>query len=52
LTVNAYHELADAWLEHALVRFEELQDQSDEIDVEYSVRMAFQPPTHLSEESH
>jgi len=36
LTVNTYHELADAWLEHALARLEELQDQSDEIDVEYS----------------
>ncbi|KFH41467.1 Frataxin-like protein [Hapsidospora chrysogenum ATCC 11550] len=36
LSVNTYHELADAWLDHALARFEELQDQSDDIDVEYS----------------
>lgn len=45
LSVNTYHELADAWLDHALARFEELQDQSDDIDVEYSVRKPSQPPT-------
>lgn len=39
LTDNEYHDLADAWLENALVRFEDIQDQSDEVDVEFSVRI-------------
>lgn len=37
LTDNEYHELADTWLENALLKFEELQDQADAVDVEYSV---------------
>lgn len=37
LTDNEYHELADAWLENALMKFEDLQDQADAVDVEFSV---------------
>jgi frataxin len=32
-----YHELADLYLDKVLSRFEELQDQRDDVDIEYSV---------------
>ena len=34
-----YHELADEYLEMVLSKFEELQDEGEELDVEYQVRM-------------
>lgn len=37
MTDGEYHELADEYLENILVRFEELQDQTDAVDIEYSV---------------
>lgn len=37
LTDGEYHEVADVFLENALSKFEEIQDQSDEVDVEFSV---------------
>lgn len=37
LTESKYHELADVWLESALVKFEDLQDEGADVDVEYSV---------------
>jgi frataxin len=37
LTDSQYHEIADTYLDHALGIFEEIQDQKDELDVEYSV---------------
>jgi frataxin len=36
LSEAEYHELADAYLEKVLTRFEELQDERDDIDVEFS----------------
>lgn len=38
ITEKEYHELADEYLENVVNRFEELQDQREDIDVEYSVR--------------
>lgn len=38
LSDGQYHEIADNYLETALSKFEELQDQSDAVDVEYAVR--------------
>jgi frataxin len=40
ITEQEYHELADEYLENVVNRFEELQDQREDIDVEYSVRTA------------
>lgn len=37
LTDDQYHELADVYLEQALAKFEELQDEADELDVEFAV---------------
>jgi frataxin len=37
LTETEYHEVADQYLDHVLAKFEEIQDQADEIDVEFSV---------------
>ncbi|WZH46087.1 Regulatory protein [Fusarium acuminatum] len=36
ITEQEYHELADEYLENVVNRFEELQDQREDIDVEYS----------------
>ncbi len=41
LTDNQYHEIADIWLENALNKFEDIQDQAGEIDVEFSVCLSF-----------
>jgi frataxin len=38
LSDDLYHQLADQWLENALVKFEDLQDEGQDIDVEFSVR--------------
>lgn len=38
LSDSEYHDLADVWLENCLIRFEDLQDQGEDIDVEFSVR--------------
>jgi frataxin len=45
LTDGKYHELADHWLENALVRFEDLQDAGEDIDIEFSVRQGRSMPT-------
>lgn len=37
LSDGEYHEVADMFLESALSKFEEIQDQSDSVDVEFSV---------------
>ncbi|KAM0197029.1 hypothetical protein ACHAPA_002112 [Fusarium lateritium] len=36
ITEQEYHEVADEYLENVVNRFEELQDQREDIDVEYS----------------
>ncbi|KAF5021433.1 hypothetical protein F66182_6527 [Fusarium sp. NRRL 66182] len=36
ITEGEYHELADEYLDNVVGRFEELQDQRDDIDVEFS----------------
>ncbi|PHH86643.1 hypothetical protein CDD83_9940 [Cordyceps sp. RAO-2017] len=36
LAENEYHELADAYLETVLARFEQLQDNREDIDIEFS----------------
>lgn len=38
LSDSKYHELADAYLEAVLVKFEQLQDSREDVDIEYSVR--------------
>lgn len=38
LSDGEYHDLADAYLEGVLSRFEQLQDTREDIEVEYSVR--------------
>lgn len=37
LSDSEYHEVSDVWFENALSKFEEIQDVSDEVDVEFSV---------------
>lgn len=46
ITDNEYHELADTYLENALLKFEEIQDNNAAVDVEFSVHI----PPHLSPE--
>lgn len=41
ITDDEYHDLADAYLDKVLLRLEELQDEKDGIDVEYSVGFSF-----------
>ncbi|CAH0041231.1 unnamed protein product [Clonostachys solani] len=36
LDIDEYHRIADIWLDNALAKFEDLQDQGEEIDVEFS----------------
>ncbi|KAI9903206.1 hypothetical protein N3K66_002558 [Trichothecium roseum] len=36
ITENEYHELADTYLENALLKFEEIQDKNAAVDVEFS----------------
>ncbi|KAI6785386.1 uncharacterized protein J7T54_007028 [Emericellopsis cladophorae] len=36
LTEAEYHEVADHYLDRALAKFEEIQDQADELDVEFA----------------
>ena len=40
ITEQEYHEIADQYLDNVVGRFEELQDQREDIDVEFSVRKA------------
>jgi frataxin len=40
ITEQEYHEIADEYLDNVVSRFEELQDQREDIDVEFSVRIA------------
>lgn len=44
LSDSQYHELADAYLDIVLSKFEQLQDSREDIDIEYSVRIASCPP--------
>lgn len=37
VTESQYHELADIYLENLLSKFEDLQDEREDIDVEFSV---------------
>lgn len=37
LTAEQYHELADAYMDTLVERMEQLQEESDQVDVEYSV---------------
>jgi frataxin len=41
LTDAEYHALADDYLAAILSKFEELQDEREDVDVEYSVRLLF-----------
>lgn len=43
LTDGEYHELADEYLDNVVGKFEELQDEREDIDVEFSVRAALVP---------
>lgn len=38
ITVDQYHELADAYIDELVAELEEMQEKGDDIDVEYSVR--------------
>lgn len=40
ITEQEYHEIADEYLDNVVNRFEELQDQREDVDVEFSVRIA------------
>ena len=42
LSDSKYHELADAYLDAVLAKFEQLQDSREDVDIEYSVR---RPPS-------
>ena len=44
ITIERFHELADTYLEALIEKLEELQEETEEVDVEYSVR----PPSHIS----
>ena len=37
LSVSQYHILSDEWIEAALARLEELQDEREDVEVEYAV---------------
>lgn len=37
LSDGEYHEVADFFLENMLSKFEDIQDRTDEVDVEFSV---------------
>jgi frataxin len=37
LSDHQYHSLSDSWIDGALTKLEELQDQREDVDVEYSV---------------
>jgi frataxin len=38
LTVAEYNELADAYMDAVVEKMEQLQEERDDVDVEYSVR--------------
>ena len=38
ITIERFHELADTYLEALIEKLEELQEETEEVDVEYSVR--------------
>lgn len=39
ITEGEYHQLADEYLETILSKFEELQDEREDVDVEFAVRL-------------
>lgn len=39
ITEQEYHDLADEYLDNVVGKFEELQDQREDIDVDFSVRI-------------
>jgi frataxin len=42
ITEQEYHEIADEYLDNVVNRFEEIQDEREDIDVEFSVHTASQ----------
>lgn len=42
LTDGEYHQIANEYLDTVVTKFEELQDEKDAVDVEFSVRTALQ----------
>jgi frataxin len=44
ITDDEYHAVADAYMDRLVTRLEELQDEREEVDVEYSVSLASHPP--------
>ncbi|PFH55669.1 hypothetical protein XA68_17854 [Ophiocordyceps unilateralis] len=43
LSDSEYHELADAYLDAVLAKFEQLQDGREDVDVEYSLVLSPRP---------
>jgi frataxin len=41
ITEQEYHDLADEYLDSVVGKFEELQDQREDIDVDFSVRITY-----------
>ncbi len=55
LSVERYHTLADTYIDNLVMRLEELQEEREDVDVEYSVPSTFPPippPTLLLTGSH
>jgi len=44
LSVERYHTLADTYIDNLVMRLEELQEDREDVDVEYSVPSTFPPP--------
>lgn len=53
ITIEHFHELADAYLEALIEKLEELQEETEEVDVEYSVCALLHPalPTDIKQYS-
>src|SRR5947209_7385171 len=48
ITEDEYHMVADAYIDKLVTRLEQLQDEREEVDVEYSVCAQHFPPTFSS----
>ncbi|KAL9132505.1 MAG: hypothetical protein Q9175_006324, partial [Cornicularia normoerica] len=46
LSTDQYHKLADQYIDRLVAQLEEMQEEREEVDVEYSVRLPLQPFHH------
>ena len=48
ITIDEYHKLSDAYIDGLVARLEELQEEREDVDVEYSVRYHSRFPSYLN----